>query len=176
MERELCVQFIEKGEEREGRPGRKGRRLTPLHCLMASVSRREIMGGGRNGGVEAPLTARNRTDARCMGLGRFGFGRGRNIGSGTTSIAAASVARRGSARAVRAAVHAAAWRARGRQSAAERARRGEQWGRLLACARLEGGAARTGAGAGAAARSVGRVRLGLRENGVREREVRERER
>jgi hypothetical protein len=57
------------------------------------------MGGGRNGGVEAPLTARNRTDARCMGLGRFGFGRGRNIGSGTASIAAASVARRGSARA-----------------------------------------------------------------------------
>jgi hypothetical protein len=55
------------------------------------------MGGGRNGGVEAPLTARNRTDARCMGLGRFGFGRGRNIGSGTASIAAASVARRGSA-------------------------------------------------------------------------------
>jgi hypothetical protein len=57
------------------------------------------MGGGRNGEVEAPLTARNRTDARCMGLGRFGFGRGWNIGSGTASIAAASVARRGSARA-----------------------------------------------------------------------------
>jgi hypothetical protein len=93
------------------------------------------MGGGRNGGVDAPLTARNRTDVRCMGLGRFGFGRGRNIGSGTASIAAASVARRGSARAVRVAVHVATWRARGRQSAAERARRGEQWGRLLACAR-----------------------------------------
>jgi hypothetical protein len=43
-------------------------------------------GRRRNGGVETPLTARNWTDARCMELGRFGFGRGRNIMSGTASV------------------------------------------------------------------------------------------
>jgi hypothetical protein len=83
----LCCPFYRE-RERRGRVGQggNGRRLTPLHCLMASVLRREIMGGGRNGGVEAPLTTRNRTDARCMELGQFSFGRGRNIGSGTTSV------------------------------------------------------------------------------------------
>jgi hypothetical protein len=83
----LCCPFYRE-RERRGRVGQggNGQRLTPLHCLMASVSRREIMGGGRNEGIEAPLTTRNRTDAWCMELGRFSFGRGRNIGSGTASV------------------------------------------------------------------------------------------
>jgi hypothetical protein len=56
------------------------------------------MGGGRNGGVDAPLTARNRTDARCMELGRLGFGRGRNIGPGAASVGVASRVAQGLAR------------------------------------------------------------------------------
>jgi hypothetical protein len=56
------------------------------------------MGGGRNGGVDAPLTARNRTDARCMELGRFGFGCGRNIGSDAASVRVMSGVAQGLAR------------------------------------------------------------------------------
>jgi hypothetical protein len=92
----LCCPFYRE-RERRGRVGQggNGRRLTPLHCLMASVSRREIMGGGRNGGVEAPLTARNRTERGAWSLGGSASGAGETSGRARLqSGAMAAVGRR----------------------------------------------------------------------------------
>jgi hypothetical protein len=46
MERELCVQFIEKGEEREGRPGRERSAFNSI-TLLNGVGFKERNNGRR---------------------------------------------------------------------------------------------------------------------------------
>jgi hypothetical protein len=46
MERELCVQFIEKGEEREGRPGREQSAFNSI-TLLNGVGFKERNNGRR---------------------------------------------------------------------------------------------------------------------------------
>jgi hypothetical protein len=70
MERELGV-FIEKGEERAPAVFQMPLMASTIFkTIDTSVSRREIIGGGRNRRVDAPLTARNERTRGASGSRR----------------------------------------------------------------------------------------------------------
>jgi hypothetical protein len=116
--RGLCCLFIERGREEERTPGRAsmGRWLSS-YAVNTSVTKGEIIGGGRNGRVEAPIIRDEERTCVCMAHGfdrwlacawsRAGAGVARTLASSSCSGAARplSVTRPGRQRARR--LHAA---------------------------------------------------------------------
>jgi hypothetical protein len=101
--RGLCCLFIERGREEERMPGRAsmGSWLSS-YTVNTSVTKGEIIGGGRNGRVEAPLIRDEERTCVCMALGfdrwlacawsRVGAGVARALASSSRSGAAGDAA------------------------------------------------------------------------------------